>query len=297
MSEPARPSIAVVIPVRNRPDVVRRAIRSVQAQTVAVGSIIVVDDASTDHTPAVIAALAQEDNRIWLIALDERGGGAGARNRGIAAAGEDWIAFLDSDDEWLPDKLERQLAAVAQAGGAVACFTGHYGASATEPESVYRLPATVSRRTLLGINVLSTTSSALVRRATLIAVGGFDERLRSCQDWDLWIRLEAAGPLALISEPLVRFHQDGVDRITRDLAAVVAGHRAAFAKILGGIADPVTRQKVRAMHRVRLAQIMAWDFDRNGAAVRQALLALLYWPSRYKRDVLAHMWRRWRGRA
>ena len=101
------PKVSVVIPVFNRPAAVRRAIESVLAQTCQDFEIIVVDDGSTDETPAVVAGLA--DPRMTLIQHEGNRGGSAARNTGLRAASAEYVAFLDSDDEWLPRKLERQL--------------------------------------------------------------------------------------------------------------------------------------------------------------------------------------------
>src|SRR6188474_1008516 len=101
------PKVSVVIPVFNRPAAVRRAIDSVLAQTVQDFEIIVVDDGSTDGTAAAVTAI--QDPRITLVKHDQRRGGSAARNSGIRASIAPYVAFLDSDDEWLPSKLERQL--------------------------------------------------------------------------------------------------------------------------------------------------------------------------------------------
>src|SRR5215468_5764628 len=102
------PRVSVVVPVFNRPIAVARAINSVLVQTCQDFEIIVVDDASTDDTAAAVASI--RDSRVRSIRHDRNRGGSAARNTGIEAAGAPLVAFLDSDDEWLPSKLERQLA-------------------------------------------------------------------------------------------------------------------------------------------------------------------------------------------
>src|SRR5262245_51722410 len=101
------PKVTVVIPVFNRAQAVQRAVASVLAQTCQDFEIIVVDDGSTDSTPAVVAALS--DPRLTLIRHERNRGGSAARNTGYRAGSAPFVAFLDSDDEWLPTKLERQL--------------------------------------------------------------------------------------------------------------------------------------------------------------------------------------------
>ncbi|MBI1687013.1 glycosyltransferase family 2 protein [Caulobacter hibisci] len=281
LTEKTAMQVAAVIPVRNRRDVLVRAIRSIQAQTSPVAEIIIVDDASTDDTPDRVLAMAVEDPRIKLLRQPARAGASAARNRGVNAAAADWIAFLDSDDEWFPEKMALQAAALSAAPDSVASFTAQQIVSDDGPAAVFRPAADISLRDLQQLNVLSTTSSALVRRSSLIEVKGFDESLPSCQDWDLWLRLRALGPFAIVREPLVSFYQSGTDRISRNMEAVLKGHEVLFARIeseaQGG---PVFRRRLRAKHQMRMSQIYLKDMGQPRTGFAYALRSMSLWPTK-----------------
>lgn len=213
------PRVSVVLPTYNRAGVLGRAVRSVLAQSEPDLELIVVDDASTDDTPRVLADF--DDPRLHVLRHTIRGGGAAARNTGLAAARADWVAFQDSDDEWLLDKLARQLAMAMQDPvlGAVYCaFVRISG------DRITRTPATKVKRRAgwLHTDILRdsfiSTQTLLVRRAALEAVGGFDAELPRFQDWELMMRLSRRHPVGCVDEPLVIVHTLP-DAITSDAAA------------------------------------------------------------------------------
>lgn len=218
------PKVSVVIPVFNRPEPVRRAIRSVLNQTYPDFEVIVVDDASTDTTPAVVASFT--DPRVSLIRHDRNRGGSAARNTGIRAASAPYIGFLDSDDEWMPHNLERQLAVFEEGPDRVGLV--YAGA-----ERVYE-DGVVSRdlprrerdltRTLLLENVIGETSVGMVRRRVFDETGGFDESLPSCQDLDLWLRISERFDCVAVPEILVRVIK-GTEghRISADVSRTILG--------------------------------------------------------------------------
>jgi glycosyltransferase involved in cell wall biosynthesis len=185
----------VVIPTHNRAPIVERGLRSVLAQSVPPLEVIVVDDASTDDTAGRLQPYLGE--RVRILRVPARGGGSRARNLGIDAARGDWVAFLDSDDEWRPTKLERQLARLNAPDGpdlsVVYCrrvMHDHLG----EREIPVRSPlreGDVFRDLVTGWEI--STSQVMVRRTALSQVGGFDPALPGSQDYDLWLRLAVAG--------------------------------------------------------------------------------------------------------
>jgi O-antigen biosynthesis protein len=220
----SRPKVSVVIPVFNRPEAVRRAIDSVLAQTCQDFEIIVVDDASTDSTPTVLAAFA--DPRIRLIRHERNRGGSASRNTGILASSAPYVGFLDSDDEWLPNKLERQLAVFEAAPDDVGLV--YAGAERVWEDGV--VSRDVPRRdpdltrTLLLDNVIGETSVGMVRRSVLDQTGGFDETLPSAQDLDLWLRICERFDAVPVSEILVRVMKGtDSDRISADIPRTVLG--------------------------------------------------------------------------
>lgn len=271
--------IAAIIPVRNRPEVLARAVRSIQAQTLAVDEIVIVDDASTDETLEVIREFAAKDGRVKLIRQLERRGASAARNVGVRSTQAQWIAFLDSDDEWFPQKLERQLAQITAQPDSVASFTGCQAVS-ERPEWEYTPPASISLFDLQKSNVLGTTSTALVRRSTFIEVGGFDEQLPSCQDWDLWIKLRMVGSFCTVPETLVRFYQNGTDRISRNIDSVLNGHQVIFQRIKCNVKGFAQRRQVSASHNLHMTQIFLWNIDRPARVMIHAFRSFIAAPSR-----------------
>jgi glycosyltransferase involved in cell wall biosynthesis len=265
---------AVVIPVKNRPALVGLAIKSVQQQTRPVDEIVVVDDASDDDTRDVVKSLAAADHRIKLIENMRSVGASAARNQGILATKRTWIAFLDSDDLWLPRKHELQMQALLHASGAIAAFGGW-----KEPTGDAHPPGTITSEMLRGRNWAGPTSVAVVRRDKLLVVGGFDSTLPSCQDWDLWMRLSAHGAFVVVDEPLMTFNTLHTIRISRNRSAVLAGHAEVFRRALAGV-NGLKRLAISALHARRMAEIHAWDFDDPKRAIVPAMHALLIAPSR-----------------
>jgi glycosyltransferase involved in cell wall biosynthesis len=218
------PAVTVVIPVFNRAEAVRAAIGSVLSQTCQAFEINVVDDGSTDHTAAVVAAL--EDPRIRLIRHEKNRGGSAARNSGIQAGSAPFVAFLDSDDEWLPTKLERQLEVFARGGDRLALvYTGTVRrfSDGTRARHVPRRRADLPRA-LLTENVIGETSVAMVRRSALETIGGFDESLPWGQDLDLWLRICQQFDAEVVREVLVAVEKgDDAGRISANVPRTVLG--------------------------------------------------------------------------
>ena len=201
--------VSVVIPTRNRSTLLALSLRSVLAQRDVDLEVIVVDEASEDDTLSVIAAL--DEPRVRVIRHETCQGVSAARNRGIAEAGAEWIAFLDDDDLWAPEKLALQLRA-ARETGAGWVYVGHVninihnevtgGEPPLGPEALLReLPAQ---------NVVpGGCSGVMVSKRALALAGAFDLRLQPLADWDLWLRLAQAGPPACVSRPLVAYRVHG----------------------------------------------------------------------------------------
>lgn len=202
-----RPSVSVVIPVRNAAETLARAVESVLGQTYACREIIIVDDASTDGS----AAVARRYGAVVPISLHERVGAAGARNAGIQAAHGEWIAFLDADDEWLPEKLERQVSVIDRElrQSLIFCASEEFTADGRSLGDTFRgRPVDCSAgawKTLLKTNFVA-TPTVMAPRELLLRLGGFDERLPIAEDQDMWIRLAMAGRLTYVAESLVKVH-------------------------------------------------------------------------------------------
>jgi glycosyltransferase involved in cell wall biosynthesis len=216
--------VSVVIPTHNRSRLLTLTLGSVLRQRAVDLEIIVVDDGSTDDTGEVVAGL--RDARIRLVRHDTPQGVAAARNRGIAEARGAWVAFLDDDDLWAPDKLARQLQAARESGrswvytGAVVIGDTLEILGGAPPEPPERVRALLLRYDA----VPGGGSNVLVRRDTLARAGTFDTRLRNTEDWEMWIRLAKLGPPAWVCGPLVakRAHVQNSSLDTREILAGAA---------------------------------------------------------------------------
>ena len=226
------PRVSVVIPTRNRAGMIAAAAGEALGQVGVDGEAIVGDDASTDATADALAAIA--DPRLRIVRRSERGRLAAARNSGIEAARGEWVAFLDDDDLWSPDKLRLQLAAAEVAGAGLAYAGAVTVGAGLEPLHRWRLPAPDRLLDeLLALNVMPAGASNVVARTALVReLGGFDAELSHTTDWDMWIRLAAASTAAAVADPLVAYRlHDGQesrrgDEMLAELAIIDANHRA-----------------------------------------------------------------------
>lgn len=283
--------ISVVIPVHNREQLIARAIESVVAQSLAAGEIIVVDDASTDRTAEVVAGIGKRVSTVTLVCLKENVGAAKARNIGIENAKGDLIAFLDSDDVWYPEKLSKQIIAFEEDNDVVAVFCGLVADNPDTGRRICIMPkAEVSVEDLYHYNILTTMSCAMVRRSVLSDIGGFDELLPPCEDWDLFIRLAEVGRLSVVQEALVEQPAHEGSKISRDGQRVLAGFDAMFEKIYARISDPSLMRKVRASYEMRMADILSADFCFDPLrAITHSCKGLLLSPSPNALNNLRHV--------
>jgi glycosyltransferase involved in cell wall biosynthesis len=204
------PAVSVIVPAYNAAAFIAETIQSALDQTYRDFEIIVVDDGSRDGTPARVAAFGE---RVRLH-QQPNSGVARARNTGVSLARGEWIAFLDADDLWLPEKLERQLACST----APMTFTDRYNigerSGLPEIQSVCQpMHGGDIFEVLLGGNFI-TTSSVMIRREIFEQYGGFDVSLNGTEDWDLWLRVAENHDVGFCPEPLTRYrlHADGLSR-------------------------------------------------------------------------------------
>ena len=212
------PSITVLIPTHNRAGLLQRALKSVLGQTLAPDEIIVIDDGSTDGTADSMVASFPA---VRCIRQENRGVSA-ARNRGIEAASGDWIAFLDSDDEWLPRKLERQLEALGNAPEKRVCHTDEIwirNGRRVNPMRKHAKHGGWIFEHCLPLCAIS-PSSVLLHRCVFTEVGLFDESLPACEDYDLWLRVCSRHPVVLVDEPLVVKYGGHEDQLSRRYPAM-----------------------------------------------------------------------------
>lgn len=190
--------ISVVIPAFNAERYLDECIRSVIAQTLPVVEVLIVDDGSTDAT----LAMAHGFGGNVRVLHQQQGGPARARNLGVTEATGDWIAFLDADDYWQPEKLLHQQEQLLRDPSAVLCYTGLL-ALKLDGAFVPVAPPSLSEvdRMLRLTNPGIPPSAVLIRKDTLLDAGGFSELQRGCEDWDLWFRLRKLGHFAIVETP------------------------------------------------------------------------------------------------
>jgi GT2 family glycosyltransferase len=215
-------SVSVVVPTRNRSALLAMTLRSVLSQQQVELEVIVVDEASSDDTGRLLAAVG--DPRVRVIRHDAARGVSAARNHGASAARGNWLAFVDDDDLWAPDKLVSQLAA-ARSTGLDWAYAGTVNIGAGG-EIVYGRPPLSPGEVMAALPHYNAIpgggSNVIVRRATWERAGPFDTRLRNTEDWEMWIRLAKHGPPACAAKPLVGYRVHGSNS-SLDVAEIVRG--------------------------------------------------------------------------
>ena len=270
----------MIIPTYNSAPYLRRCIESVFQQSHRPVQVIVVDDGSTDDTRNILDELGSD----VLALFADRQGPYVCRNLGARHATGDWLAFLDADDFWEPEKLSAQLA-VAAARGVPLVYTDRYniGERADLPlrQSEHQVlrEGRVFEALLTKGNVI-TTSSALLRRDVFEALGGFDVSYPRASDWHMWLRIADQYEIGLCPEALVhyRLHKGNISRDTR----LVSRSRLGIVGYALGLPSArsfsaVTRRRVWS----ETWRQNGWDDARHGRFARAAgayLRALLWWP-------------------
>jgi glycosyltransferase involved in cell wall biosynthesis len=256
---------------------------SALAQTETSLEVLVVDDGSSDETPQAFARLPE---RVTYI-RKPNGGASSARNAGLRRACGEWIALLDSDDEWLPEKIARQLAALGQDYVASACRHVHINADGTREIKPERLPGAHHHLfTDLYGNLSLKTSTLVFRRHLLEKVGLFHERFPISNDWDFFLRLARAvnnSGMVILPQPLVIVHRsdNSISKTGRANALEEAYSRICMVNALLHNADgETTKRHVRRAGRKHLELSRACskqgDKDRAAAHAREAMRAGLH---------------------
>jgi glycosyltransferase involved in cell wall biosynthesis len=296
MDEPyAKQSVTVVIPSYNYARFIRQAVDTALAQTLPPLEVIVVDDGSTDQTPEAMAVYAS-DSRVRYLRQENRGLSA-ARNAGIRASRGEFIALLDADDRWKPEKLSRQAAEfIDEAVGMVYCgreIFDEHGAQDMDPADESKCEHALE---WLTIATLFCPSSVIIRRRCFAEQGGFDETLRKVEDREMWIRLAKHWRFRCVPDCLVEWRRHG-----HALNMQIDGMEAAFRETLRrAFADgPLQR---RRLLRAKAHAFMHFDFSWVYHMARQhreawfhTLQALLLYPlPDWGGRVFQHRFARWR---
>ncbi len=272
--------VSVILPTHNRAKTLRRAIDSVLAQTHRELELIIIDDGSSDETPALLASYT--DPRLKILAPGRLGSAAKARNCGLNQARGEFIAFQDSDDVWLVEKLARQLAFAAKHPQTAMTACGYIVFPAGRPPRYHGkelLADDHDFRSLFGGRGSQISTPAwLVRRDRLQQLGGFDESLAMWEDWELSLRLEiSGGQCQMLDEPLL---------LAFDTAGSVKHNTALRSSTLEAVMKKhsqslSTSRRVRA-HHARLCMTYEVEVRRADRARHYAWQALRQDPSHWK---------------
>jgi len=208
--------ISVIIPVFNRPNEILRSVNSVMSQSHAVDELIIVDDGSTDNTATVISDLQLKYPSIIKIITQTNKGVSAARNAGINLAKGEWLAFLDSDDEWLPNKISTFLEHIKEQTD---CQLFHseeiwirHGVRVNAMKKHKKRGGLIYQH-CLPLCVIS-PSACVIKKSLLTDVGLFDENLPACEDYDLWLRICHNTPVCFSDEPLIKKYGGHDDQLS-----------------------------------------------------------------------------------
>ena len=230
--------VSVIIPTFNRRALVLESVASACAQTGVECEIVVVDDGSTDGTASALRA--QFGSRVQLVETPNHGVSA-ARNTGVAASHGDWLAFLDSDDLWMPHKLAAQLDFLRTRPDAHICQTEEIwvrNGVRVNPCAHHRKPSGDIFTASLRLCLVS-PSAVVLRRSLFEHTGGFDTSLPACEDYDLWLRIARTEPVWLVDRPLVIKRGGHADQLSRRFWGMDRFRVAALARLLaaGGLTE------------------------------------------------------------
>jgi glycosyltransferase involved in cell wall biosynthesis len=251
------------------------AVESVCGQTFADWELIIADDGSDAETRAFLAGLAKP-SRIRVLELSHTGNPSAVRNAALREARGEYVAFLDSDDVWMPRKLELQVAGLRASPACRWCYTGWVlideagKTRASSPKTWVPYRGAILEK-LLTLEATVATAAVLVERSLLAQVGGFDEQLPMFEDYDLWMRLAARSEVALIDQPLicVRLHDEHYSRVG---IPMVAGRYRLLAKVLARATDPRTLRLVERSYAQSALDLAGLYADTSRVAALKALV-------------------------
>lgn len=297
--ERAMPRVSVIIPTYNRRDFVNEAIESVLSQTYRDIELLVVDDASTDGTEEVILSRWPQ---VRYLRLPHRRGPSAARNLGIAEASGEILTFLDSDDLWLPKKLERQIAHLEAHRNRLVCYTDEIwfrSGKRVNPRRKHHKHSGYIFAHSLRLCIVS-PSSVLMRREFFDIVGGFDESFPVCEDYELWLRAACRVPFVFLPEKLIIKRGGHQDQLSRHWGLDVFRVRALL-KLLAS--ERLTRRQTSLTwtELSRKTEILRVGFHKHGrqreAAVfaeicQRARQASISWDAGCRLQGEVHSWER-----
>ena len=271
-------TISTIIPAYNAAKFVREAVDSALAQSGVENEVIVVDDGSTDETPEILRSYGDAIR----VLRQNNGGHVNARNNGTNLAQGEWLAFLDADDVWKADKLAKQLALAVSDIGMVYTDRENFG-------DVGRVNQTASAacslyegdlfEPLLSGNFV-TVASVIMRKDWFERLGGFNEQLLVCEDWDMWLRFAAEGGHArVVREPLTRYRWHS-SSMTNNQTRMCEGRLKVVERALTTPRGAKVSRSIASQARANAWKCSAWyamPWNRMVAA-RWYCQSLRYWP-------------------
>ncbi len=298
------PYFSVIIPTHNRFMLLKRAIDSVLSQTYENFELIIVDDHSTDETSKVVRSFS--DNRIQYKLNNRSKGACGARNTGIYSAIGKWVAFLDDDDLWLPEKLMYQHDLIKRSKESVGLICSDFiieKGDGKKPKFIKNRPKGWIKEKILYGSSIGSLSSTCVKTDVLKMIRGFDESFPACQDKDLWYRVAEISEFESVPKVLVCSFQEKRERISHNHESKLYGHimlRSKFSekidkknRLKHRFDSPIFIYSMLLKKRRIVLESMPWflfglifDFPHCLKEIRTAIL-LFY---RYRNQILSTPW-------
>ena len=241
-------TFSVIIPAYNAERYLADAIESALAQTAPASEILVIDDGSTDGT----VSIAHKFGSPVRCVTQTNSGVAAARNRGIRESTGRYVAFLDADDAWMPEKLERQLQAMTATGlraAHAALLVVDDGLQPLFDNRDGHVGGTLENLLMIG-NVVGTPSTVICERAIFADIGGFDPTFSLCADWEMWIRIATVTSFAFVDSPLVRYRLHG-DNMSLNVALLESDSNRTLGKAfsLARLPEDIRRRRRTALAR------------------------------------------------
>ena len=254
-------NVSVIIPTYNRKNLLKRALHSVSNQTFIPREIIVVDDGSSDGTKDWVLERFPDVRYIY----QDNSGVSSARNSGIKEAIGSWIAFLDSDDEWMSNKLEQQKRVINSSQEAWLCHTNEIwirnGVRVNQMKKHQKYGGDVFENCLDICRI--SPSSVLIKKEVFEMVGLFDESLKVCEDYDLWLRITAVLPVIFLDQPLIIKYGGHTDQLSRVDSGIEKYRIQSLEKILSSNSLSISQSKIAISQLIKKLKIFSNGLEKR----------------------------------
>ena len=254
-------NVSVIIPTYNRKNLLKRALHSVSNQTFVPQEIIVVDDGSSDGTKDWVLERFPDVRYIY----QDNSGVSSARNAGIKEAIGSWIAFLDSDDEWMSNKLEQQKRVINSFQEAWLCHTNEIwirnGVRVNQMKKHQKYGGNVFENCLDICRI--SPSSVLIKKEVFEMVGLFDESLKVCEDYDLWLRITAVLPVIFLDQPLIIKYGGHTDQLSRVDSGIEKYRIQSLEKILSSNSLSISQSKIAISQLIKKLKIFSNGLEKR----------------------------------